>query len=60
MSFASFGVLVFIKSLRENNGVYVKLQRSGIKIQWLMFVLTKTGLYIKRFEDNFCLEPKKM
>jgi len=26
----SFGILVFCRSLRENDGLYVKLERSGI------------------------------
>jgi hypothetical protein len=30
------------------------------EIQWLMFVLTKTGLCGTRFEDKFCLEMKRM
>jgi hypothetical protein len=33
MSFANFSVLVFIRSLEENKGVYVELQRNGIKVQ---------------------------
>jgi hypothetical protein len=53
MSFANFSVLVFIRSLEENKGVYVELQRNGIKVQWHMIILAKINLYDKRCEDNF-------
>jgi hypothetical protein len=56
MSFANFSVLVFIRSLEENNGVYVELQRNGIKVQRHMIILAKISLYDKRCEDNFCLQ----
>jgi hypothetical protein len=31
MFFVSFGILVLCKSLRENDGIYVELQRNGQK-----------------------------